>query len=387
LISAPPVGASGARPRVLIVTHLYPTPQNPLKNPWIEEQVGALSASADIRVLCPTLDVESTVTETQGGVGVEYRPTGTRLGRGRLGLIGSTFRYDRALTDYLRIHAKELDVIHAHFGFPDAVVVARAAERFDLRFVLTLHGDDAFRVLPMRGPVGVLARRAAKRADAVICVSDQMELVAKSCLGDDARVVVIPNGYDDSIFRLSESPRDREMLFVGRLGPVKNVDILLRAVAVAGPRFAFRMTIVGDGPLRLTLESLARDLGVADRVRFVGEAPRAAVASFMSRSACLLLPSRSEGLPLVVIEALACGTPVIASDVGGLRELVRTATAGYLVRPGDVEELAAALIDFDPGKHRPADVLAASGVRPWKERVVPISDLYRALVSRSTRGF
>jgi glycosyltransferase involved in cell wall biosynthesis len=140
----------------------------------------------------------------------------------------------------------------------------------------------------------------------------------------------------------------RTVLFVGNLVAVKGADRLLSAFARL--RTQARLVIIGDGPCRRRLVALARDLGVAATVRFLGCQSQPEVAEWMRRSDCLCLPSRSEGMPNVVVEALACGTPVVATDVGEVPFLVQDGVNGFVLRAslteGDrrvEEEVAAGL--------------------------------------------
>ena len=121
----------------------------------------------------------------------------------------------------------------------------------------------------------------------------------------------------------------RSVLFVGNLVGVKGVDRLLRAWAGLGVEA--KLVLIGDGPLRGSLEHLAADLGIADSVEFLGRIPHAEIADWMRRSHCLCLCSLSEGMPNVVVEALSCGCPVVATDVGEVPFLIEDGVNGYRV--------------------------------------------------------
>lgn len=168
-----------------------------------------------------------------------------------------------------------------------------------------------------------------------------------------SRVVTVPKGVDHG--RIAEAVREPiaegvldpgvpTVLYVGRLAQVKGVDLLLRAISRALGRHPFQLVIVGDGEERSGLERLAEELGVASHVKFLGwqKNPYA----FMGQAAILVVPSLSEGLSYVVLEGLACGCPIVASDVPSrsLREALCDGKAGLLVPPGDAEALANALV-------------------------------------------
>lgn len=364
------------RPTVLVMTHLFPTEASSVQGPWVAEQVDALAPLVDLRVLCCSQHTRDHSDRRPSGVPVEYRSIATPLGKGRIGLLASTLRYYWAAIRYVRQHAGDVDLIHAHFGFPDAVVAARVARRHGIPLVVTLHGDDAHKLLPRRGPLGAVTRNAVHCAQAVVCVSQAMAASVLQSVALSQPPVVITNGYDDSLFAVSHGPRDLGLLFVGLLVPVKNVDILLRAYASVADRLCMPLNIAGDGPLRASLEDLVDRLQVRRRVRFLGQQSRDDVARLMRHATCVVLPSSNEGWPLAVVEALACGTPVIASRVGGLPELMSSNAAGELLEPGDVDALAAALLNVTSRQWDPDAVAVASGARPWSEQAALLADLY-----------
>jgi len=376
-----PDSTSQRRLRVLVVTHLFPTAAKPVQGPWVAEQVDALAAYADVTVLCASQWAENGSEVRDSGVRVRFARTATPLGHGRAGLLASSVRYELALHRFLSSHAEQFDVVHAHFGFPDAVAVSRVARRFSLPYVITLHGDDAFRLLPRQDSLGRLIRDAVAGSAVTMCVSDAM-FSAVSAVMPDARFRVLKNGYDSTLFTLSEKPRDGGLLFVGLLVPVKNIDVILRAYAAKREAIGLPLTIAGDGPLRADLERLAGELGVSDSVRFLGQQNRAQVAGLMASAKALLLPSASEGWGLVVAESLASGTPVVASRVGGVPEIVGSDDAGILVPPGDAQALAAALVAVAEKSWTPETVAAASNARSWTEQTALLADVYRDAIAR-----
>jgi teichuronic acid biosynthesis glycosyltransferase TuaC len=360
---------------VLVVTHLFPSHSREIRGPWVAEQVDALGPLTEISVLCCSQTATDRSEVRPSGVPVTFRSTRTVFGRGRLGLLASSVRYDRALAAYLRSNPS-IGLIHAHFGIPDAIVAHHQTTKAGLPLVVTLHGDDAFKILPRRDAIGGAVRRAVAGARAVICVSSAMADAVRAVL-PAVDPFVIPNGYDDGLFRLSETPRDLGLLFVGMFAPVKNLGGLLRAYARVRDLVPAPLTLAGDGPLRPALESLAVELRITDRVHFVGAQRREEVAALMGRAVALVLPSRSEGWPLVIAESLACGTPVVASRVGGIPEIVGSEEGGILVEPGDEDALAAALVAIVERRYDADKVAGASNARPWSVQSRNIAAVYR----------
>jgi glycosyltransferase involved in cell wall biosynthesis len=207
--------------------------------------------------------------------------------------------------------------------------------------LLTAHGWPFLWWSGLRGRLYLWGERLNGRlATGIVCVSEaerRAAVAAGVCSPEQA--VVIHNAVD-----VSGTPRARHdgalptMLSVGRLAEPKDFTTLVRALARL-ERETFRAWIVGDGPDREALESEIRRLGVDDCVELLGE--RDDVAGLMAQSDVFVLSSRSEGLPLSILEAMAAGLPVVGSEVGGVRELV--ADCGFVVPPGDPDALAAAL--------------------------------------------
>jgi glycosyltransferase involved in cell wall biosynthesis len=184
---------------------------------------------------------------------------------------------------------------------------------------------------------------ASRATTMTICVSEHERLRgigAGTCRPD--RTTVIPNAVDVAAAprAMHERPLPR-LVAVGRLKAPKDFSTLVRAVAVLSPESFDDVLIVGEGPDRPELERALSFRGLDRRIRLLGE--RADVPALLADADVFVLSSRSEGLPLSVLEAMAAGLPVVASDVGGVHELVVGGETGLLVRPGDPDELAAAL--------------------------------------------
>lgn len=160
-------------------------------------------------------------------------------------------------------------------------------------------------------------------------------------------IPVIPNGVDTTLFHPAGSIRTDDgpvrLLAVGRLVAQKGIDVLLDALARPGLG-GMELDVVGDGKWRDALERQAAALGLAGRVRMHGWLDRAVLAEIYRSADAFVLPSRDEGMPNVVLEAMASGLPVVASDVAGARDLVVEGQTGFLVPPEDPDALAAALI-------------------------------------------
>ena len=222
--------------------------------------------------------------------------------------------------------------------------------------------------------VGALRRMrdvALRRAARILCPSGYLAGLAAAWGVDPARIEVVENAIPETgAVGASRFAVDGPLFaFAGRLGPAKALDILLRAlVDVEGAT----LVLTGDGPEREALERLAGELGLTERVRFAGALPRDEVLALHRAADATVLSSAWENFPHAVVEALAVGTPVVSTSVGGVAEVVRDGENGLLVPAGDPAALAAALrrIVAEPGlRERLAAAAAPSVERLRPERV------------------
>jgi glycosyltransferase involved in cell wall biosynthesis len=238
------------------------------------------------------------------------------------------------------------DVVNVHYVTESALYYLRLRRLFGFAVVLSVHGSDVLR--PEAGYEGAVARALAE-ADAITAVS-QVTAARAAALArvPSERIRVIPNGIDygywsEPVAPITRAEPSHVVLSVGRLDPVKGHDVLLHAFARVLPDVPpARLVIVGAGGFRGTLERLASALGIAARVTFAGELPAADVRAQMAGARVFVLPSRSEGLPLAPLEAMAAGLPVVATRVGGVPEAIAPGS-GVLVPAEDPAALAGAL--------------------------------------------
>ena len=362
-------GGAPPRLRVVVLTTFFPSPRDPYRTPFLRNLVDALAADCDIDLVIPVPRrppigpwrdaVPVPASENHAGwtlLHPRYLAVPGLHWLSGLTYFAGVWRTLRALK---RRHGRF--VLHAHCAYPDAVGAALAARVLGLPLVTTAHGSD----INLSGRERLLRpqiRAALRAARRVIAVSAPLErAVAELTDLPPERISTIPcAGYSPAVFHprpqadraalrrtLGVTADARLVLFVGHLVPVKALDVLLRAWALlarSSPDVAAaRLILVGEGGERAALERLARQEGVAERVEFLGPLPQPAVADWIAAADLLCLPSHAEGSPNVVVEALASGTPVVASRVGGIPDLVDDGVNGLLVAPGDPVALAGAL--------------------------------------------
>lgn len=274
------------------------------------------------------------------------------------------------------------DLVHAHFASPPGAVARALAARRGLPTVLTEHASrfDFLLRTGMDVP-GVL-----RDASAVICVSRGLREAMRPIVAPhEDKLHWIQNGADLSVFRPgahgTHTPGAPRLLFVGQLIERKGVDVLLRAMhALEARGVRAHLRLVGRGPEEGALRELARSLGLAERVEFAGLVRNEEVAGFYRDCDIAVLPSHAEANPVVVIEALASGTPVVATRCGA--EAIVGEAHGVVVEPGDVDALAEAIERVDAGyaRYRP-DVLAEHARRDYsiESAAERISAVYRSV--------
>lgn len=243
-------------------------------------------------------------------------------------------------------HKHRIDIIHAHAPLPCGETARLLSEDLGIPFVVTVHGLDAYFKEQVTGRAGErcanLCREVYERALRVICISEHVRQRVLDGSPQLENTEVVGNGVDPELFSPAEhSPSGLCIASVGSLIPIKGHDVTLRAVAEFKTEFPdLRCRIVGEGVELGRLQKLAQELGIADRVEFLGRRTRVEVAELLRESMVFVLPSRFEGLGCVYLEAMASGIPAIACQGQGIAEVIRDGENGFLVAGSDWRGLA-----------------------------------------------
>jgi glycosyltransferase involved in cell wall biosynthesis len=266
--------------------------------------------------------------------------------------IWSLFYVLEALVVWQYCRKNDIRHVHAHFanvGSDVALLATSFGNRVDPQgehwtWSFTMHGPTEFGELSRFG----LAHKAAS-ADAVVCISDfcKSQLMALTPATAWSRMHIVHCGIDVDRFRAtSRAPHDSPIgiLCVGRLVSVKAQRLLVESVAaVLSDGIEVALTLVGDGPDRRDLEQLVADLGISDSVTFAGGVGQDDILAYYRDADIFCLPSFAEGLPVVLMEAMANALPVVTTQIAGIPELVRNGESGLIVPPGNAEALTDAL--------------------------------------------
>lgn len=242
------------------------------------------------------------------------------------------------------------DVIDAHYFYPDGVAAAILARELGMPFVITARGTD-INVIGTIPKARALMREAGRAASAMIAVSQALKDKMVEIGLEAEKITVLRNGVDLDLF----SQADREgakarfgferplLLSVGRVIEGKGHHVLIEALTQLPE---YDLAIAGTGPMLAALQTQARRLNVSGRVHFLCAIPHQDMPSLYSAADILILASQREGWPNVLLEALACGTPVIATPVGGIPECISNGPAGRLLSDRSVENVVAAVREF-----------------------------------------
>jgi len=366
--------------RVLTIASLFPDESRPVFGVFVERQTLGLAARDDVslEVIAPVGIPPWPLSRHARYRALARLPRhedwkGLSVHRPRFPVIpGANGRASGALMARAilpiarRLHAERpFDVVDAQFFFPDGPAAMRVAQALGLPHSIKARGAD-IHYWGQQPATADAVREAGQSAAGLLAVSEAMkrDMVALGMAAD--RIRVHHTGVDLDRF----APGDRTPLkaglnisgplvaCVGALIPRKGQAILIEALAgLPGVTLA----IVGQGPDRAELEAQTRKLGIADRVRFTGSLAHDGIADILAAADVMALPSASEGLANAWIEALACGTPIVITDAGGAREVVRNAETGRVVArtPGAIAGAIAALIADPP----PAALVRATAER------------------------
>ena len=355
--------------RLLVFTSLYPNAVMPRHGVFVEERlrhlVGSGRVSATVVAPVPwfpfghprfgTYAAFAKVPEREQRRGIDILhpryPVIPKIGMN----IAPLLMY-RWLLPVLRkqIDLENFDLIDAHYFYPDGVVAARLGAALGRPVVITARGSD-LNVIPRHPLPRRRIKTTAACVDAVVTVSEALKRKAEALGIESGRISVLRNGVDLERFQ----PLDRSAIRIrlGLVGPVwlavgnlvelKGVHVTLGALAKVPDAV---LLVAGDGPEASRLRQLASESRVDARVRFLGNVPQAQLLEYYNAADVLMLASSREGMPNVVLESLACGTPVVAAPFAGVEELVNGPEAG---------EVAEA---------RTADALFAAWQRLWRRR-------------------
>jgi teichuronic acid biosynthesis glycosyltransferase TuaC len=397
---------SESRLRVLSLTCLFPNEAEPRSGLFVQRRLHALSAKAAVLVAAPValISYQRFPRQWLGSPGVPARSNDGEmevihprwayppLG----GAWNSIFLFLFLVLPLARLRTGfRFQAIDAQFGYPEGFAAALLARWFGCPYTVTLRGSEVFHA--QRRLRGAFLSWAMRRAGCVITVSERLRRFAMAAGVPEDRVRVIPNGVDTRIFH----PRDRQfcrskhgigaearvIVSAGHLTELKGHHRIVRALAgLRDSGMDAKLLIVGGTGSAAGYEAeIKREIAVHaldDRVRLAGEIAPEALAELMAAADVFCLASRSEGWPNVVNEALSCGTPVVATDVGAVPEMIVSAAYGRVVPPGDLPALEGALREALSTPWDREEIARWGRMRSWEQVAAEVEETLREVVAR-----
>ena len=398
-----------SRLNVVSISIEYPNPREPSKGLFIRARLQALAKAVNLKVFSPValLDYANPEGRLLGSRGIPahrtdqgvdvFHPSWIYPPRG--GFLNAFFLFFRMLRPLRRLSRMAgVDVLDAHFLHPDGVATALAAGFLNKPFMVTVRGCELrHRQFRMRR---FWMRWAIRRAARVIAVSDNLKEFALEMGAEPTRVKLIPNGIDNNLFfprnriqcraKHGIAPERLVVLSVGDLAEIKGHHRVIAAIGALRDGGVRADLLIAGGPGRsgryaelLRHEVAARRL--EHQVRFLGSLLQTEVAELMSAATVFCLASSREGCPNVVMESLACGTPVVATDVGAVRRLVPSDEFGYVVPPGKPQALQSALGEALHRQWDRASIAEWCGRRTWREVADEVATEVHAVAAEASR--
>ncbi len=388
--------------KVLTFTTLYPNAIQKTHGIFVENRLRHLVASghAYVRVMAPVpwLPFESRafgryadfarvpLDETRFGIKIQHPryPVIPKAGMTLAPFL--LYRATKAVTRRLIDSGFDFDLIDAQYFYPDGVAAALLGRHFKKPVVITARGTD-INLIPRYALPRHMIRWAADQAAGLVAVCQALKRELGQLAVDPEKVRVLSNGVDLAVFRPLDRDAVREqlglkgltILSVGHLIPRKGHDLVIRALTELSDA---GLLIVGEGPERSSLESLAKELGVAERVRFLGTIGHERMCEIYSAADALVLASEREGWANVLLESMACGTSVVASAVWGTPEIVNSPAAGLLLadrKPQTIAETVKTLLANPPAR---ADTRAYAEGFDWSRTTQGQLDLFSSILGR-----
>jgi glycosyltransferase involved in cell wall biosynthesis len=336
--------------RILILSNLYPNPWQPHRAAFNRQQFAALARQHDVRIVAPVAWTDQWHSREIGrhertvlrdGILIEHPPYffPPRVLRSWHGHF-----YQRCVrpTFVRAVEQFRPDVLLASWAYPDAWAAVELARETNLPVIAKVHGSDVLMLnqYPARQQ---RTTEALRSADAVVAVSRHLASSVEQVGVDRDRIHVVYNGIDTNLFCPAPAAASTPpmVLFIGNLVPVKGLETLIDACADLRDRgVAFQCCLIGQGPLEQSLSRQIAEKRLSQQVQLIGPRRLEELPDWYRAASVFVLSSRSEGIPNVILEALACGTPVVAPRVGGIPEIL---DERCLVPPGDAPAMSMAI--------------------------------------------
>lgn len=360
--------------KIIILTTQYPSTYFPTSGHFVEKQIVALKTkiNGSIVVIAPTpwlprmlwfnkrwrRHVQTERERCKNGVTI-YHPRYLIPPIKYFMPLRSFFMYlsIKPLIKTLLKTDREKCILHTNFISPEGFVGTLIKRKFGIPHICTIHGSD-INIAPFQNKLDlILTKYTLRRCDRIIVVSNKLKEKVLSIENKLRNIITIYNGADPEKFRhipkdtarrmLGIKKQDKMILYIGNLIAIKGVDNLIKAFAKLLEKYdkkeSMTLFLIGDGDERGNLTNLAKTLLVENKVSFLGAKPHNEIPLWLNAADFFVLPSLSEGFPLVIPEAMMCGVPIVATNVGGISEAITNKNTGLLIEPDNVDAISEAI--------------------------------------------
>jgi teichuronic acid biosynthesis glycosyltransferase TuaC len=390
--------------KILTFTSLYPNAVNPQHGIFVETRLRKLVQTGEVdgRVIAPIQSfpvsfgpfaryaayAAAPAFETRHGIDIHH-PRFLSIPKVGMRLTPSSMAIAARKLFRDIVERESIDLIDAHYFYPDGVAAATLATETGVPCVITGRGTD-LNLFPEFPAARRDILKAVDRAAACITVSDALRSRLIDIGAPAGKVTTLRNGVDTGLFApISAADRDairqhhqlagRTIIAVGNLAPEKGQMLIVDALRNLPD---VTLVLVGDGPDSDRLDSFIEDNKLAGRVRRLGRLPQSDLPGLYSAADASILASMREGWPNVLLESMACGTPVIAADVGAVREMVTVPAAGVIVADRTPDAFAAAITGLLASPPDRAATRAHAEKFSWAETTRGQIDLFRRILGR-----
>ncbi len=351
--------------RVIFINSIFPNPVEPNKGNFVLKNIGFYPENVELEVIAPVplglglrrgkklkVPLKRTISLGSRELTV-YHPRFVLLPRNLLRPWVPYIEYLCVLPLLKRLmRGGRIDLLHANFAMPDGVATRLLAQKLGIPYIITEH-QAVLKDLLANKKLREQMLKAYRDAFKVIAVSEHTRKIILEASPTLTNLRVIPNGIDPTLFQPISQPAKsiNKLIYIGYLVEHKGVHVLLKAIELlADPDI--RLSIVGDGIYREQLKSLCSEYGISKQVEFLGEKTPGEVAQLLLNHDALVHPSFIESFGIVVVEALAVGTPVVATYNGGSEHILKP-ELGVLVAPRDAKALAEGITELRQNHYDP----------------------------------
>ena len=377
--------------KILVLTNLYPSPWEPNRATFNRQQFGFLSNWYEVHFLVPIAWpewlkrqferkklVNSIVDGTARYTWFFYTP---KIGRSFYGLF---MFFSLLLNSFVWVRKNKVDLVLGAWAYPDAVAGYLFARLLGKKFILKVHGSD-INVLAQSKIRALQIRYVANSAEYVLAVSHALKRRLVALGVNEQKIMVLYNGVDGALFNRQDNLRCQnvtQLLYVGNLKQEKGVFELLDAFEVLKRnRPNLRLLFAGGGGMADELSRRIRQKNLAEAVQLLGPVCHADLPAIMNSASVVVLPSYDEGVPNVLLEAMSCGIPVVASRVGGIPEIVNEGKTGILCERKDVESLAHALAQSLDLEWCREDIVSHARQYDWDTNITGLRNMIESSIA------